>query len=66
MNHPRSLFAFYIPMVIMVVTYVLTVHHLKKQKLSTALNGARHQVSGVNKSSLDISAGQSSRHHLKD
>ena len=36
-----SLLAFYIPMVIMVTTYVLTVHHLKKQKLST-LSGARH------------------------
>ena len=39
-----SLLAFYIPMVIMVTTYVLTVHHLKKQKLST-LTGARHQIS---------------------
>ena len=39
-----SLLAFYIPMVIMVTTYVLTVHHLKKQKLST-LSGARHQIS---------------------
>ena len=36
-----SLLAFYIPMVIMILTYVLTVHHLKKQKLTT-LNGARH------------------------
>ena len=40
-----SLLAFYIPMVIMVTTYVLTVHHLKKQKLSTTLTGARHQIS---------------------
>ena len=45
-----SLLAFYIPMVIMVVTYVLTVHHLKKQRLvSGTLTGARHQVT---KSSL--------------
>ena len=28
-----SLLSFYIPMVIMVTTYVLTVHHLKKKKL---------------------------------
>ena len=27
-----SLFSFYIPMLIMVTTYILTVHHLKKQK----------------------------------
>ena len=41
-----SLLAFYLPMVIMVVTYVLTVHHLKNQKLlSGTLTGARHQVS---------------------
>ena len=41
-----SLLAFYIPMVIMVATYVLTVHHLKRQGLvSGALSGARHQVS---------------------
>ena len=40
-----SLLAFYIPMVIMVVTYVLTVHHLKHQRLvSGTLSGARHQV----------------------
>ena len=39
-----SLLAFYIPMVIMILTYVLTVHHLKKQKLTT-LNGARHHIS---------------------
>jgi len=39
-----SLLAFYIPMVIMVTTYVLTVHHLKSQKLSS-LTGARHQIS---------------------
>lgn len=44
-----SLLAFYIPMVIMVVTYVLTVHHLKKQRLvSGTLNGARHQVTKRN------------------
>ena len=41
-----SLLAFYLPMVIMVVTYVLTVHHLKNQKLlSGTLTGARHHVS---------------------
>ena len=45
-----SLLAFYIPMVIMVVTYVLTVHHLKNQRLvSGTLTGARHQIT---KSSL--------------
>ena len=27
-----SLFSFYIPMLIMITTYVLTVHHLNKQK----------------------------------
>ena len=36
-----SLFSFYIPMVIMVTTYVLTVHHLKKKKLGM-LAGKRH------------------------
>ena len=36
-----SLFSFYIPMVIMVTTYILTVHHLKRQKLSS-LAGKRH------------------------
>ena len=36
-----SLLSFYIPMVIMVVTYVLTVHHLKKKKLGS-LAGTRH------------------------
>ena len=36
-----SLFSFYIPMVIMVTTYVLTVHHLKKKKLG-GLTGSRH------------------------
>ena len=40
-----SLFSFYIPMTIMVVTYILTVHHLKKQKL-TSLSGKRH-VGGI-------------------
>ena len=39
-----SLLSFYIPMVIMVTTYALTIHHLKKQKLC-ALAGQRHVVS---------------------
>ena len=39
-----SLLSFYIPMVIMVTTYALTIHHLKKQKLC-ALAGQRHIVS---------------------
>ena len=36
-----SLLSFYIPMVIMVTTYVLTVHHLKK-KQHGSLAGKRH------------------------
>ena len=36
-----SLLSFYIPMVIMVTTYVLTVHHLKKKTLGS-LAGMRH------------------------
>ena len=39
-----SLVAFYIPMVIMVTTYALTIHHLKKQKLCV-FAGQRHVVS---------------------
>jgi len=39
-----SLLSFYIPMVIMVTTYILTIHHLKKQKLC-ALAGSRHVIS---------------------
>lgn len=39
-----SLLSFYIPMVIMVTTYALTIHHLKKQKLC-ALAGQRHVIS---------------------
>lgn len=62
-----SLLAFYIPMVIMVATYVLTVHHLKRQGLvSGALSGARHQVSktgsvtaGGRKSSNGVETGRS-------
>ena len=36
-----SLFSFYIPMVTMVTTYVLTVHHLKKKRVGI-LAGTRH------------------------
>ena len=45
-----SLLSFYIPMVIMVTTYALTIHHLKKQKLC-ALTGQRHIVSRNGKES---------------
>merc|ERR1719347_1529271 len=38
-----SLFSFYLPMVIMVTTYVLTIPHLTKQKMCT-VKGARHVV----------------------
>jgi len=50
-----SLLAFYIPMVIMVVTYVLTVHHLKNQRLvSGTLTGARHQITKSSLPSQDM------------
>eukprot|EP00092_Neocalanus_flemingeri_P031668 GFUD01034394.1.p1 GENE.GFUD01034394.1~~GFUD01034394.1.p1 ORF type:complete len:463 (-),score=82.11 GFUD01034394.1:47-1435(-) len=39
-----GILSFYIPMVIMVTTYILTIHHLKKQKLC-ALAGSRHILS---------------------
>ena len=36
-----SLLSFYIPMTIMVTTYILTIHHLKKRRLQ-GLAGNRH------------------------
>ena len=51
-----SLLSFYIPMVIMVTTYVLTVHHLKKAKVG-ALAGKRHVgISALVANTLSASA----------
>ena len=54
-----SLLSFYIPMVIMVTTYALTIHHLKKQKLC-ALAGSRHILSkgGMGRGSGSYSIGK--------
>ena len=50
-----SLLSFYIPMVIMVTTYALTIHYLKKQKLC-ALAGQRHVLSKNGTCSADSRA----------
>ena len=50
-----SLLSFYIPMIIMVTTYILTIHHLKRKRLE-GLAGKRHMgISSLVANTLHVS-----------